>query len=127
MAQSKYPFSYVGLDHVVLCCRDLPIMLEFYTQVLGCTLERVNGQLHHLRVGSSLIDLIPADNDIPTHNMDHFCLRLEAPDWGRISTHLTTHGIEPSSPASRYGADGVGLSIYFADPEGNQIELKGSL
>jgi glyoxylase I family protein len=126
MSQFNYPFSYIGLDHVVLRCRDLPAMLEFYTQVLGCTLERVNGQLHHLRVGSSLIDLIPATADISTQNMDHVCLRLEAPDWDQISRHLTERGIESSPPASRFGADGVGLSIYLEDPEGNGLELKGS-
>lgn len=127
MSQSNHPLSYIGLDHVVLRCRDLSTMLEFYTQVLGCILEKVNGQLHHLRVGSSLIDLVPSDEDIPTHNMDHFCLRLEAPDWDRISNHLAKHGIEASQPASRYGADGMGLSMYLEDPEGNQLELKGPL
>jgi glyoxylase I family protein len=26
----------------------------------------------------------------------------------------------------RYGAEGNGPSVYFNDPEGNQIELKGA-
>ena len=28
-------------------------------------------------------------------------------------------------PASRFGAEGEGPSIYLEDPEGNMIELKG--
>ncbi len=120
-------FSYVGLDHVVLRCQDLPSMLAFYTQVLGCTLERVNGQLHHLRVGRSLIDLIPTADAKPTPNMDHFCLSLATPDWDQIGRHLAAHGTEFSPPARRFGADGMGMSIYLADPEGNQLELKGPL
>jgi glyoxylase I family protein len=27
-------------------------------------------------------------------------------------------------PAMRYGARGIGLSIYIRDPEGNVVELK---
>jgi len=125
MSQPNEQINYIGLDHVVLRCRDLAATLQFYTEVMGCTLERVNGQLHHLRAGSSLIDLVPATGDKPTPNMDHFCLGIQAPDWERIGKHLTRHGITATQPASRYGADGLGLSIYFDDPEGNQIELKG--
>jgi len=125
MSEPNEQIDYIGLDHVVLRCHDLAAMLQFYTEVMGCTLERVNGQLHHLRAGASLIDLIPASTDTLTPNMDHFCLGVRAPDWEQIDNHLTRYGIKATQPASRYGADGLGLSIYLQDPEGNQLELKG--
>jgi len=127
MPQTDQPLRYVGLDHVVLSCHNIEQMLHFYQQVLGCILERVNGNLHHLRAGTSLIDLIPAKQTGSAQNMDHFCLRIDAPDWGVIRTHLAENGVTTVLPQKRYGADGYGLSIYLQDPEGNQLELKGPL
>ncbi len=125
MPQPTAPLNYSGLDHVVLRCQNLDSMLHFYQHVLGCTLERVNGSLHHLRAGTALIDLIPATEPSTAHNMDHYCLRIHGPDWETIKGHLGEHGITMPPPQNRYGADGVGLSVYLQDPEGNQLELKG--
>ena len=57
--------------------------------------------------------------------MDHFCLRIEPFDADSIRQHLTRHGIEAGPVESRYGAEGQGPSLYFEDPEGNLVELKG--
>ena len=56
-------FQIKGIDHVVIRASDLGPMLEFYTDVLGCTLERQNEEigLYQLRAGASLIDLVPVD------------------------------------------------------------------
>ena len=58
-------------------------------------------------------------------NLDHFCVRVEPFDGQAISAHLKAHGVEPGPVEQRYGAEGDGESIYFDDPEGNKIELKG--
>ena len=39
--------------------------------------------------------------------------------------HLVKHGVVPGETKQRYGADGMGPSIYISDPEGNVVELKG--
>ncbi len=51
-------FSILGLDHVVLRAANVPRMVHFYCQVLGCTLERERPDLGltQLRAGNSLID-----------------------------------------------------------------------
>lgn len=53
----------LGIDHVVLRCRDLGVMLRFYTDVLGCSFTKRNERLGmiHLRAGKSQIDLVDAD------------------------------------------------------------------
>ena len=131
-------FQIQGLDHVVLRVRDQTVMTEFYCEVLGCSIERCvdDAGLKQLRAGTSLIDLVdinvptprndPKNSNFECHNMDHFCLRIEPFDAKMLVAHLQAHGINPGPVERRYGAEGFGPSIYFNDPEGNRIELKGS-
>jgi hypothetical protein len=58
-------------------------------------------------------------------NLDHFCLRVDPFDEAAIRSHLREHGIDAGPVESRYGAEGEGPSLYFDDPEGNIVELKG--
>lgn len=102
-------------------------MIAFYRDVLGCQLERgpdASG-LAQLRAGSALIDLVPSDADDHGSNLDHFCVQVVPWDAAAIAAHLTAHGVTPGDVTERYGATGFGPSIYFADPEGNVVELKG--
>ena len=58
-------------------------------------------------------------------NVDHFCLRVEPFDAEAIRAHLEARGIDAGEVARRYGAEGMGPSIYIQDPDGNTVELKG--
>lgn len=131
------PFRLLHLDHVVLRVRDRDAVQRFYCDVLGCTVEKVQEDLGlwQLRAGGSLIDLVPIDGKLGREggaapgrggrNLDHLCLRVEPFDADAIRAHLRSHGVQAGEPASRYGADGQGPSIYVTDPEGNVVELKG--
>lgn len=118
-----------GLDHVVLRVRSIERAIEFYCTVLGCRVERELDQprLVQLRAGASLIDLVPGDPPTAREagNMDHFALRLEAFDADSLAAHLKRHGVDPGAVHERYGAEGYGPSVYFTDPDGNTVELKG--
>jgi catechol 2,3-dioxygenase-like lactoylglutathione lyase family enzyme len=125
------------IDHVVLRVRALQAMLDFYCDVLGCTVARKQDEigLVQLRAGRALIDLIPVDGPLGRRggappgdegrNLDHLCLRVEPFDEAAIRAHLAAHGVVAGETASRFGAEGSGPSIYVADPDGNTIELKG--
>jgi catechol 2,3-dioxygenase-like lactoylglutathione lyase family enzyme len=125
------------LDHVVLRVANLRKMIDFYSGVLGCGVEKVQEDigLYQLRAGAALIDLVPVDGPLGLkggappgpegRNLDHFCLRVEPFDADAIIADLRAHGADPAPVASRYGAEGQGPSIYVADPEGNVVELKG--
>jgi glyoxylase I family protein len=122
------PLRVAELDHVVLRCRDIPRALDFYTRVLGLTEERRIEQigLIQLRAGASMIDLVPTERrDEPGRNVDHVCLGIETADLGEVAAYLREAGVQVmGEPARRYGARGMGLSIYILDPEGNTVELK---
>ena len=124
------------IDHVVFRVRDLDSMVAFYTTVLGARFEKhqEGPGLYQLRVGTSLIDLVPVDGKLGRmggaapgkegRNVDHVCFRVRPWDEAAILTHLEQHGIM-GEVVTRYGADGEGPSIYLSDPEGNMLELKG--
>jgi len=130
-------FALKGLDHIVLRTADIDRMIAFYGELLGCPVERrvYEFGLVQMRAGASLIDLVDVNGEIgraggaaagdEARNMDHFCLRVVDFDAAAITDHLSKHGVEPGDPARRYGADGFGQSIYFQDPDGNTVELKG--
>ena len=115
------------IDHVVLRVRDLAAMVRFYEQALGFKVERRLDRLSlvQMRAGASLLDLIAGERADGAPNMDHLCFRIEPFDRDAIVTQLARFGISVGETVERYGAEGNGPSVYFHDPEGNQIELKG--
>ena len=130
-------FTVQGIDHVVLRVVDVEGMIRFYQDVLGCAVERRKDELGliQLRAGRSLIDLVDVNGELgqkggaapgtEARNMDHLCLRIDPFDEAQIRAHLRAHGVEAGELATRYGAEGVGPSLYIQDPEGNTVELKG--
>ena len=122
------PFKIAEIDHVVFRCHNQAKMLDFYTRVIGLAEERRIAQigLIQLRAGHSMIDLVPAEEDPASgKNVDHVCLGIDTADLAAVARHLKAHSVEVmGEPAQRYGAHGMGLSIYVRDPEGNVIELK---
>ncbi len=128
-ATVEIPVRIGGLDHVVLRVASLDRAIDFYRRALGCHVERELQQprLVQLRAGASLIDLVPAPSPAEPGkgNMDHFAIRLEAFDGTALAAHLRAQGVTVGEVHERYGAEGYGPSLYFTDPDGNTVELKG--
>ena len=132
------PINIQGLDHVVLRVTNIEAMIAFYTDVLGCRLERGPGDfgLAQLRAGDALIDLVDVKGplggdgargpDRAAPNMDHFCVRILPWNPEAMIAHLRAHDVEVGEIVERYGASGSGPSLYIKDPEGNSVELKGT-
>jgi catechol 2,3-dioxygenase-like lactoylglutathione lyase family enzyme len=124
------------IDHVVFRVVDLEKVAAFWRDVLGARFEKHQEEigLYQLRVGTSLVDLVPVDGKLGRmggaapgaegRNVDHVCFRIDPWDEDSILAHLAGHSIE-AKVTQRYGADGEGPSIYLHDPEGNLLELKG--
>ncbi len=133
-------FKVAAIDHIVLRTTRLNEMLDFYSGVLGCVVERqtpAETGLTQLRAGSALIDLVTVDSRLgrmgggaPTateNNVDHFCLQLMPISEADIRAHLQASGVEVGEFDDRYGAQGMGRSLYVRDPEGNTVELRSQL
>ena len=132
------PFSVLRIDHVVLRVKDMERAVAFYREVLGCTVEKRRDDLGlvHMRAGASLIDLVSPDGPLGRQggalpgaegrNLDHLCLRIEPFDEAGIRALMARHGVAIHGEVHHnFGAEGNGPSIYFSDPDGNTVELKG--
>lgn len=126
--------ALTGIDHVVIRARDLARLVAFYRDGIGCAVEweRPELGLVHLRAGAALIDLVDVAGPLgggappgPGANMDHLCLRAEPFEPEAIARRVLAAGGRAEPAKRRYGAEGFGLSLYLADPEGNRIEIKG--
>ena len=117
----------LGFDHLVLRCADVERTLAWYVDVLGLEPERVDewrrgeAPFPSVRVSATtIIDLFagtPGDD-----RLDHLCLEVAPTDLAALAT---THGLELlEGPVPRYGARGVGTSIYVRDPDGLTVELR---
>ncbi len=122
-------FKPLGLDHVVLRVSDQARSQRFYVEMLGCTVDHVNGRISliHLRFGDQMIDLVPASAEAPAGGggMDHVCLSIDCHDLAGVAEELKTRGVTVEGEVrDRRGAYGTGPSIYIRDPDGYKIELK---
>ncbi len=128
------PFALTGIDHVVLLVGDMDRATQFYTEVIGCTIEKDQPRfgLRQLRAGAALIDLVDISGDNGAwarpevaggRNVDHVALGIEPADPEAVRSHLTDHAVEIIEEGDRTGALGDTFSFYIRDPDGNQIEL----
>jgi catechol 2,3-dioxygenase-like lactoylglutathione lyase family enzyme len=128
-----------AIDHIVLRTERYEKLIGFYCDVLGCTVERVVEKfgLTQLRAGNALIDIVdvggelgrrggpaPEVNGSDGRNVDHYCLQIEPFDEDELKAYLESKGVECGEFHDRYGAQGMGRSLYIEDPAGNTVELK---
>lgn len=130
------PFTLKTIDHVVIRAVNAAKLSAFYAEAIGCALvwDRPELGLTHLRAGNAMIDIVSIDGPLgaegvsraagPGRNVDHLCLCISPFDFGALKAHFDKFGIAVAPAQTRFGAQGNGLSIYLADPEGNGIELK---
>ena len=121
----------VGLDHIVLRCRDVEASLAWYCGELG--LEALD--VERWRVGrrpfpsvrvdaGTIIDLFAVGAEAPEPpergNLDHFAL---------VVAGATPEALLERFPAGQradglLGAKGLGTGIYVQDPDGYTVELR---
>ena len=128
------------LDHIVLNVGDIERSLEFYTEVMGLKAERVD-EFRTGKVGfpsvrinaDTIIDLFPIQDrqnkqnggEKTAGNLNHFCMVTGKEDFTGIIDYLKENSIIiREGPVSRWGARGRATSVYFLDPDGNEIEIR---
>ncbi|MDQ1466527.1 MAG: hypothetical protein QOH10_942 [Actinomycetota bacterium] len=116
-----------GLDHAVLVTADVERSLAWYQGVLGLAGERVEewrrgeAPFPSVRVdATTIIDLLQGERS--GVNVDHLCFVIERQD---LAAFAASGGLDiVDGPGPRFGAQGMGESIYTHDPDGNLVELR---
>lgn len=115
------------LDHIVLNVSDIERSLDWYCNRLGLAGVRVDEwrartvSFPSVRINAGcIIDLF--DRPRSGENLDHFCLVVERADIDSVVADDSFEVID--GPGERFGARGVGWSVYLADPDGNTVELR---
>ncbi|MGE0825847.1 MAG: VOC family protein [Candidatus Binatia bacterium] len=126
------------MDHIVLNAEDIDALVDFYVNVVELGPER----LEEFRQGkvpfpsvrlndNTVIDIAPkamwertSVRTTGRQNLNHFCLTLDKAEWEQLRQRLAVRQITIEGPVPRWGARGTGTSIYFHDPEGNEIEAR---
>ena len=131
--------NIIELDHIVLNVGEIERSLKFYTDVLGLKGERVD-EFRAGKVGfpsvrineQTIIDLFPK-KEAPAKehrekingNLNHFCLVVGTEDFAGIVEYLADNQVTiREGPVSRWGAQGRATSVYFLDPDGNEVEIR---
>ncbi|ETX10805.1 dioxygenase [Marinomonas ushuaiensis DSM 15871] len=109
---------------------------EFYTNVLGCIEGRsaetwVDFDFYGHQLSLHLGEPSPTTNTgrVGDHlvPMPHFGLILPLPEWQKVAKRLTDAKVAfDLAPNVRFeGLPGEQWTMFFKDPSGNAIELKG--
>jgi len=118
-----------SIDHVVLTTRDLHRCLDFYTRVLGMTIEHYGKGRIALRFGDHKFNVHPPGFDagikarIPTPGSLDLCLLADRP-LDQVIAHLKAQKVKiEEGPVVRTGARFPIRSVYIRDPDENLIEI----
>ena len=126
--QSLFHFAY----HV----HDLTAARRFYCDVLGCAEGRSTGTWvdidffgHQLSLHLGEPFVVSNTGKVGDHwvPMPHFGAVLAMPDWHRLKERLQCRDVQfVLEPTLRFaGTPGEQATMFFLDPSGNPIEIKG--
>jgi catechol 2,3-dioxygenase-like lactoylglutathione lyase family enzyme len=120
----------LALDHIVLVVADVERSLAWYGRHAGLAGVRVDDWLAgaapfpSLRVdGATIIDLVPrgpGEGEARGH-LDHVCFVVDAAGLAELTADPDLDIVDAGP---RFGARGMGESIYVRDPDGLLVEFR---
>ena len=122
--------------HYAFKVKDIASTKKFYGEILGCKLGRETetwvdfdffGHQLSLHLGAPFANAATGkvgDHLVP---MPHFGLVLHLPEWTALANRMMAAGTDfVLAPSVRFqGQPGEQWVMFFRDPAGNPIELKG--
>ena len=118
-----------AVDHIVLTTRDLERCLDFYTRVLGMTIEHYGAGRIALKFGPHKFNVHPPGFEagikaaVPTPGSLDLCFLSDRP-LEQVISHLEACKVPiEDGPSLRTGARFQIRSVYIRDPDQNLIEI----
>ena len=125
-----------SLFHLSFHVHDLDSTRRFYGQVLGCTEGRSAatwvdfnffGHQLSMHLGAPFASADTGRVGAQHVPMPHFGVLLPLPEWQALAQRLREHDVAfVMAPQVRFeGQAGEQWTMFFRDPSGNPIEVKG--
>ncbi len=118
-----------SIDHIVLTTRNLDRCLDFYTRVLGMSVERYGQGRIALKFGPHKFNVHPPGFEasikasVPTPGSLDLCFLADQP-LEQVIAHLKACDVTiEEGPVERSGARFAIRSVYVRDPDDNLIEI----
>ncbi|MHB1675676.1 MAG: VOC family protein [Acidobacteriaceae bacterium] len=125
-------FVLEHLDHVVLTVANIDATVDFYTEVLGMDLIKVDGR-KALAFGIQRLNLHQRGHEFepkaahPTPGSADLCF-LTTTSLDTVMEYLKEQKVHiESGPVERDGAIGKLRSIYLRDPDRNLVEISNTV
>ena len=116
----------IGLDHTIVWCRDRAVSASFIVGILGLELGEQDEHFLLLRLDNGVtLDFATAQDPVTPQ---HYAFLVSDDDFDAALTRLREDGVaywadpfhhEPHRTNRLHGGRGV----YFADPDGHNMEL----
>ncbi|MEO8241227.1 MAG: VOC family protein [bacterium] len=122
--------------HLAFHVHDLDAARRFYGDILGCAEGRSTatwvdfsffGHQLSLHLGTPFANAATGKVGDKLVPMPHFGVVLALPDWQQLAERLRAAGTDfVLEPSVRFqGEPGEQWTMFFRDPSGNPIEIKG--
>jgi catechol 2,3-dioxygenase-like lactoylglutathione lyase family enzyme len=118
-----------SVDHIVLSTNDLEACLDFYTRVLGMSLETYGPGRIALKFGPHKFNVHPPGfvasirARVPTPGSLDLCFLADRPITDVVAKLKDCGVAIEEGPVERSGARGTIRSVYVRDPDGNLVEI----
>ncbi|TCA33647.1 VOC family protein [Rhizobium leguminosarum bv. viciae] len=117
------------LDHLVLTVTDIATTCDFYSRILGMSVETFAEGRKALKFGRHKINLHQVGHEFepkarhPLPGSGDLCFIAETPLADVIADLQVAGVVIEEGPVERTGATGRLRSVYFRDPDGNLLEV----
>lgn len=115
-----------GVAHFSIPVSDVERSVQFYRDVVGCTL--ISGNKKHAFLDAGGLCLLLCQQKPPivppgSYDHVHHAFIVDPAQFATLDHHLRRHGVEIIETEDRDGGTVNGPRVYFRDPDGTRLEF----
>lgn len=116
-----------GILHFTISVRDHETAAKFYSELLGCEIERISDKFAFMRAGKDFFVLYKNPEHVspnaPRGTRFHHAFIVSPEEFDGARAALAARGLEELQPGTQNHRSFPGRHIYFHDADGNGIEI----